>query len=224
MIALVAAQGASAAQPPYEPNDSLLTAYGPLTLNQTYTAAMETENDRDFFYFYVNSLSSAQVNVTIKDLGGGQHPENGVSFEIQDSHGSSVSGGVVSNVGNYKTVNVTLTAGKYYIEVGPEEGYSASYSLTTGGTEGAFGEYAPIAAQCASATASVVTVQGELGKAEAKLKKAGARLRRARHIPSRRARRRAAAAYGKAKTAVIGEKEALKASSRNQKPWCEIPQ
>jgi hypothetical protein len=226
MVAMaIAPPAAGAAQPPYEPNDSLLTASGPLGLNQTYTAAMETENDRDFFYFYVNSLSSSQVSVTIKDLGGGLHTEDGAEFEIQDSHGSGItSRAEVFNVGDYRTANVTLTAGKYYIEVTPDDGYSASYSLTTGGTEGAFGEYAPIAAQCASATATVTAVQAELAKDEAKLRKAGTRLRHARNSRSRRVRRRAAAGYISAKSAVLAAKESLKGATKAQKPWCGIPQ
>lgn len=216
---------AQAVQPPYEPNDSLLTAYGPLGLNQTYTAAMETENDRDFFYFYVTSPSSSQVSVTIKDLGGGLHSYNGAYFEIQDSHGNGISeGGGVNNVGDYRTVNVTLTAGKYYVEVEPDGGYSASYSLTTGGTEGAFGEYAPIAAQCAAATVPVTQYQAQLAQAEARLKAAEARLRRVENSRRWRARRKARARYAHAKATVAAEKESLKNAEAGQKPWCEIPQ
>jgi hypothetical protein len=223
--ALVAASVASAAQPAYEPNDSLLTAYGPLGLSQTYTGALETQNDTDFFYFYVNSAAGSQVTLTIKDLGGGLKSYNGASFSIEDSHGRGVAyGSGVDAVGDYHTTNVTLTAGKYYIEVVPYEGYSATYSLTTGGTEGAFGDFAPIAAQCAAATASVVAAQGELGKAESKLKKAGARVRRTRNSRSRVARRRARAAYQKAKVAVTSEKETVKAATKAQEPWCFIPQ
>lgn len=225
MAALIAAPAASAAQPPYEPNDTLLTAYGPLGLNQTYTAALETENDKDYFFFYVSSLTSSQVSLTIKDLGGGKTPYNGAAFEIEDSHGSGITySHEVEQVGDYSTVNITLTAGKYYVEVQPENGYSANYSLTTGGTEGAFGAYAPIAAQCAAATASVVAVQAELGKAEAKLKKANAHYRRWRYSRNRRARRHTLAAYNKAKAAVKSEREALKTATKTQEPWCTIPQ
>jgi hypothetical protein len=219
-----ASPAADAVQPPYEPNDSLLTAYGPLGLNQTYTAAMETENDRDYFYFYVTSPSSSQVTVTIKDLGGGLRSYNGASFEIQDSHGSGISGAGVSNIGDYRTVNVTLTAGKYYIEVEPDDGYSATYSLTTAGTEGAFGEYGPIAAQCASATAPVTLYQAQLAKAEARLKAAEAALRRAGRSRKRRVRKKARARYVRAKATVAAEKESLKNAKAGQKPWCEIPQ
>lgn len=222
-ISAIAAPSASAAQPPFEPNDSLLTAYGPLGLNQTYTAAMETENDRDFFYFYVTSPSSSQVSVTIKDLGGGLHSYNGAAFEIEDSHGGYISGAEVSNIGDYRTVNVTLTAGKYYIEVEPDDGYSATYSLTTGGTEGAFGEYAPIAAQCAAATGPVTLYMAQLAKAEANLKAAEAALRRAERSRSRRARKKAHARYVRTRATVAAEKESLKAAKAAQKPWCEIP-
>jgi hypothetical protein len=225
-LALLAASPA-AAQPAFEPNDNLLTATGPLGINQAYTAATETSNDKDFYYFYVTTPSSAQVTVTLRDLGGGPSSSGYTELELEDSHGYHT----YSNTDlyaprfNYDTFAVTLTAGKYYLEVSSSSSsYGDTYSISTAGTEGAFGEYAPIAAQCAAATASVAAVQGELGKAEAWLKRTSTRLQRTRNSRSRRARRRARAAYAKAKALVTGEKEALKAATKAQQPWCFIPQ
>ncbi len=222
----LAPSSASTAQPPFEPNDNLMTASGPLGLNQTYTAATETSNDKDYYYFYVTTPNSAQVTVTLKDLGGGPFSEGYSALELQDSHGGYIYHTSLSAERfNYDTFAITLTAGKYYLVVHSSSyDYGDSYSVSTAGTEGAFGEFAPIAAQCAAATASVVAVQAELGKAEAKLKSASARVRRTRYSRSRRARRRARVAYEKAKAAVTSEREALKAAMKTQEPWCYIPQ
>jgi hypothetical protein len=196
VIAIGAFACASAfAQPPYEPNDNLLTGYGPLSNNTTYTAALETENDVDYYYFYVTTPSSAQVTFTLTNLGGGasSHPE--VRGYVTDSHGSVVTAiGYNIEVADYATKSVTLGAGKYYVKIENDGGYGESYKFTTGGTEGAFGAYSTIQSYCATATVPVSTYQAQLAVAQANLKKAEARLSRVRsHRSTRRARRRAAA-------------------------------
>lgn len=203
-----------------------MTGAGPLALNQTYTAATETSNDKDYFYFYVTTPSSAQVLLTLRDLGGGPFSGGHTSLELQNSHGSYISStGLSADRYDYDNFAITLTAGKYYVEAYSSSGeYGDTYSITTGGTEGAFGEYAPIAAQCGAATASVAAVQAELLKAETKLKNTSARVQHVRNHGTRRARRRARAAYAKAKVVVASEKEALTAAAKTQEPWCYIPQ
>jgi len=224
-IALVAAPAASA-QPPFEPNDNLMTGWGPLAINQTYTAATETSNDRDYFYFYVNTPTSAQISVTLKDLGGGPNSEGWTAITLQDSHGDYIYGGsLFADRFDYDTFAITLTAGKYYLEAhSGTYDYGDAYSISTSGTDGAFGEYGPIAAQCSAATASVAAAQAEVGKGEAKLRKANARVRRTRYSRSRRARRRARAAYARAKAELAAEKANLRAATSSQEPWCTIPQ
>jgi hypothetical protein len=226
LLPAVAAPTAGAAQPPFEPNDNLLTGAGPLAINQTYTAATETSNDKDYYYFYVSTASSAQVTVTLRDLGGGPSSSGGTNLELLDSHGSDnfYNTDLYASRFNYDTFAVTLTAGKYYLEAySSSSGYGDAYSITTSGTEGAFGAYAPIAAQCAAATASVAAVQGELLKSETKLKNAQARVLRARNHGSRRAKRKARAAYANAKAAVALNSESLQAATKTQQPWCFIP-
>lgn len=223
LLAGLMAASASAAQPPYEPNDSLLTAYGPLTINQTYTAAIETENDLDYFYFYVTTPSTAQVTITLKSLGG---PENaaGTYLGLENAQGDGIGEDAdVGQAGQTSTINQTLSAGKYLVKVGPNGRYGASYSFTTAGTEGAFGEYAPIAAQCAAATAGVSAIQAPLATAQAKFKKAGQRLRHIFSLHSSRARRRVRASYVKARAGLKAEEAAMKAATAAQKPWCFIP-
>ncbi|MGN6558708.1 MAG: PPC domain-containing protein [Solirubrobacterales bacterium] len=212
------------AQPPYEPNDSLLTGYGPLANNTTYTAADETENDTDFYYFYVTTPSTAQLTFTLTNLGGPAKYENIVGY-VTDSHGGEITTIGGPEPADYATKSVSLQAGKYYVEIYGSDGYGDSYKFTTGGTDGAFGAYSTIQSNCATATVPVSTYQAQLAVAQANLKKAEARLRRVRsHRSTRRARRRAAAKVRHVRETIDAEEESLKAAEAGQKPWCFIPQ
>jgi len=224
-IAGVACASASA-QPPYEPNDSLLTGYGPLANNSTYTATLETVNDVDYYYFYVTTQSSAQLTFTVTNLGGGAASYTEVYAGLTDSHGDYVAS-LADNleVADYSTKSVTLEAGKYYIRVENDGSYGESYKIVTSGTDGAFGEYSAIQAQCAAATAPVATYQSQLAAAEANRRKAEARLSAVlSHRSSRRAKRRARAKLQHVRETVAAEKRSLKAAEAGQKPWCFIPQ
>ena len=223
VVILLAARGASAAQPPYEPNDSAAAAFGPLAVNQTYTAGIETQNDQDWFYFYVSALSTAQVQVTLKALSG-PYSEDEVEGVLFDSAQRSLGEGFAVEVGHSRTDAITLGPGKYFFRVeGVEGDEGVSYSIVTGGTEGAFGEYAPIAAQCATATTGVNTAQEALTKATLRLRKAERKVVRTEHRPYS-VRKRAAKAEKKDRAAVTSANDALKAAELGQKPWCEIPQ
>ena len=116
------------------------------------------------------------MTVTLRDLGGGPFSDGQTYLEMTDSHGSYIySTSLSAERFDYDNFAVTLTAGKYYLPGQFHSGrYGDNYSITTGGTDGAFGAYAPIAAQCAAATASVAAVQAELLKSETRLKNAGA--------------------------------------------------
>ncbi len=222
---LVLAPRALAAQGPYEPNDSILNAAGPLAFGQTYTAGLETPGDRDFFFFYVTSPDPTQVVLTAKNLGGGTDA-SGINAAIVDSLGNPIDAFAYA-LANGKEATGTTALGpqKYFVEVSSVEGSAGgmSYSLATGGGNGAFGTYAQIAARCATATAAVTAAQTGLGRAQAKLQRAIARLRRARY-GTRDARVAARAGYRKAKARVTAKRKALKAAEKSQSPWCVIPQ
>jgi len=213
-------------QPAYEPNDSILSGYGPLANNSAYTAALETGNDRDYFFFYVTTTSTAQVTFKLTNLGGGTPYEDDARFYLADSHGDSIhSLGSYIEAFDYATESVTLGAGKYFIVVENENSYAygESYKLETSGTDGAFGDYAIIANNCAAATAPVATYQAQLATAEARLRKAEARARQLRYSRKRRVRRKAQAKVLRIKEVVKAEKASLKAAEAGQKPWCFIP-
>lgn len=214
------------AQPPYEPNDSILTGFGPLANNSSYTAALETGNDRDYYYFYVTTPATAQITFTITNLGGGVGSEAEFSAYLADSHGSTFETiGYSVDPNDYATRSVTLSAGKYFVVVANQydSEYGESYRLDTSGTDGSFGDYAAIAAACASATAPVNTYLAQVGVAEARLRKAEAKLKKVRYSRNRRAKIRARAKYRHVKEVLAAEKKSLKAAEKGQKPWCFIP-
>jgi hypothetical protein len=218
--------GAAFGQPAYEPNDSILTGYGPLANNSTYTAALETGNDRDYYFLYVTTMSTAQLTFTLTNLGGGTPYEDDARFFLADSHGDHIQTlGTYIEAFDYATESVTLEAGKYFVIVENEDSYAygEAYRLETSGTDGAFGDYATIAANCAAATAPVATYQSQLATAEAKLRKAEAKFRKLRYSPKRRVRIKARNHLKHVKAVVAAEKASLKAAEQGQKPWCFIP-
>jgi hypothetical protein len=219
------AAGAAFAEPPYEPNDTILTAAGPLAINQTYTAGIETENDVDYFYFYVTGPTAAQVTITLTSLGGSLHSSE-FSGEIDNSEGYGVAGfGYVdSEAGKYSTKSVTLEPGKYFVEVKAAGGYGESYKFTTTGTGGAFGSYATIAAQCQAAMGPVGQYQSQLATAEVSLKKATAKERKYGEARNPKVRKKVRNRYTHVKTVVTAEKASLKTAEKAESPWCFIPQ
>jgi hypothetical protein len=219
-LALVFAPKPLAAQGPYEPNDTILNAAGPLAANQTYVGGIESQGDMDYFFFYVTSPGEPQVTLTVRNLGGGTAISN-IDVAILDSSATPVGGLSYINRGQEKTAMVTLRPQKYFIEVRSTEGFGDMYSLTGG--DGAFGPYEAIAARCANATAAVTAAQTGLRRAQAKLQRASARLRLTRY-GTRQARKSARRVYRRARARVTAKKDALKAAKGSQKPWCSIPQ
>jgi hypothetical protein len=209
------------AEASFEPNDSLPSAAGPLAIEQTYTAAIETAGDRDFFYFYVTAAPAPQVTLTVKNLGGGTGISD-VDATIMDSSATPVGAASFIEEGEVRTVTVGLKPGRYFAELGANEGYGDTYSLATAGGKGAFGQYGQIAARCASATASAESLRKRLRREKERLQRALSRLRRAR-FGSRDAREAARAAYAKTKSRVRSERRALSVAVAEQQPWCSIP-
>jgi hypothetical protein len=217
----VLAPGAAATPGAYEPNDTILSAAGPLANHQSYETSLETENDKDFFYFYVTSPSTP-VTLSLRNLGGAPVLAY-VGVSILDASGVPVGTAKDIQEGAEGTVALTLEPQKYFVEVFSSLDYGANYSLETGGGEGAFGPYGSIFSRCAAAHKASATAHNGLTSAEAKLQRATARVRRSLYS-NRAARRSAQTVYRKAKVRVVKKRSALEAARRSQQPWCSIPQ
>jgi hypothetical protein len=222
LVSLATAPRALAAAGPYEPNDSIPSAAGPLLIDQSYLAGIETPGDRDYFFFYVTSPRLPQITLTVKNLGGGSATSD-LDATILDSAATPLSALAYLGDGESRSLALALLPQKYFVEVAPSEGFGDSYSLTTAGGEGAFGPYAQIAGRCATAKAATAATKSSLQRAEGKLQRATARLQRSRYAGPD-ARKRAHAVYRKAKARLTAKAHALKAARKSQEPWCFIPQ
>jgi hypothetical protein len=207
---------------PDKSDDSVLEATGPVGLNQTYLAGIEEPGDRDFFYFYVTSVAGSQVSLSIKNLGGGTESSD-IDVTILDSSSTPVLGLAYIRKGEERVATVRLKPQKYFIEVAPNEGYGDSYSLTAGGSPGAFGPYAQINSRCSAASASVKRLHAGLEAARARLQRATGRLRRARYDTAE-VRNAARSDFRKAKARLAAEQKALGVAASSKSPWCFIPQ
>lgn len=222
LAALSPALGAApaSAEGPYEPNESAPAAAGPLLFGQTYSAALESSGDHDFYFFYVTSPSPVQASVTMQNLGGGG-PTADIAATITDAVATPVAAQTFIREGETRAMTATLEAGKYYLEVNANTGFGDSYGLATGGGNGAFGPYSTISSRCARATAATRKHSSRLNRLESKLQRTTARLRRSRYAGPR-ARSQARLAQRKARHKVVAEKRARRAAQNAQQPWCSI--
>lgn len=222
-MGLVLAPGSSAAGP-YEPNNSVLEATGPLFAGQTYSAEIDAPGDRDFFYFYVTSPRPQPVTLTLRNLGG--TASTAVNAAIVDSSASTVDAfAYYLAPGTEAVATVALEPQKYFIEVGPtvSNAGTTAYSLTPGSGSGTFGPYTQISSRCATAQAAVKSRQRAVQRAQARLQRATSRLRLSRY-GSRNEHRAAGANYRAAKANATARKNELRAAVRSEKPWCSIAQ
>lgn len=218
--ALLYAQAAGAADPPYEPNDSVQVAAGPLSLGQSYSATLESSGDRDYFFFHVTSPTAAGVALTVQNLGGGGKSSD-VDATIIDSTMTPVAAQTFIRDGESRLVTAELEPQKYFVEVTANEGFGDSYTLTPGGEEGAFGPFATISGRCERAGAAAEKAERGLRRAKSKLQRATGRLRRSRYAGPK-ARVGARRAHSAAKRKVRAKRSELRAARRSAQPWCSI--
>lgn len=218
VLALLAAPGAAAA--PYEPNDSLPSATGPLASGQTLAATVEATADRDYFSFYVTSSTPAGVQISVHNSGGGT-PLSDIDAMLLDAAGTPITGQAFIGDGSAAKLVAELGPQKYYLEVSAGEGFGDSYELSLTNAGGTIGPYAQIASRCTRATAKVKAAKTGLQRAQSNLQRATARLRRSR-FATPGAKKSTRSAHRKAKAAVRNAEQALKKAKVSGEPWCSI--
>jgi len=112
---LVLALAASAhAAGEYEPNDSRDSAYGPLAGGTPYTGTIETDNDVDWFAFYVKTYSQMDFSATmVKSCSSFGE----ASIELYDKDGRYIRYFYTGSPNETSHLLVTLNPGRYYLEV-----------------------------------------------------------------------------------------------------------
>lgn len=114
LLALVLSASARAAGE-YEPNDSRETAYGPLAGGTLYTAGFETENDVDWYVFYIKAYSQMDFSVGLVKEGSCCR---GTLVTLYDKDGEPVRSFYSGALNEVKHLYLTLGAGRYYLKVG----------------------------------------------------------------------------------------------------------
>jgi hypothetical protein len=211
---------ASSQAAPYEPNDSLPSAAGPLASGQTYEAALETPTDKDIFYFYATSPAAAQATLVIRNLGAAGAA--GLEASILDTRGNVVDPLAYFLAGGHETTaTFALEPQKYFLEISTGSGVETTF--TPGGEAGAFGPYSDVASRCAARSAVVASAERTVRRAQGKLQRATARLRQSR-LGTAAERRAARASHRRARAQVRRREAALKNARARLHPWCFIAQ
>jgi hypothetical protein len=131
LVALsLSASAATAQADPYEPNDSKITAYGPLVNGQDYVGTLDTINDMDWFYFAVPYHE--QVTITVVPDGS----NNCTDLQLDPKPDAPFDAGFCQDV---VTNAVTLDRGVYYLGIGnyiegsASPGFQYDLKVTTNG-------------------------------------------------------------------------------------------
>lgn len=208
---------------PFEPNNDVNEAAGPIIGGQPLQAGFESDNDKDVYFFYVGAAADADAELTVENLGGGTNPYAQMEARVIDSSRNYVGGNFAYiRPGEARAESFTVQPGKYFVEVLPVGGGGGSYQLLPGSGDGVFIEYAPIASRCAAASAKVTTLRAQLGRLNTKLQRAISRLRRSTYS-DQKVRTQARSHYLTLKARVRAKRRAVRIAARAKSPWCLIP-
>ena len=97
----------------FEPNDTRDTAYGPLEGGTPYTATFDTENDVDWYVFYVKTYSQMDFSATLVKS---EH-NNSFLVELLNKDGSYVHDFYSGEVNETRHLLYTLNPGRYYLKI-----------------------------------------------------------------------------------------------------------
>ena len=112
LTVLVFASAARAAGE-FEPNDSRETAYGPLSGGKVYTGTFETENDYDWYLFYVKTYSQVEISGSMLP---GSYCQGSIRYvELLDGDGQEIRTFEIGATNEIGRLNITLDPGRYYL-------------------------------------------------------------------------------------------------------------
>lgn len=131
MTATIPATAGAAASGPYEPNDAIVRAFGPLVSGQTYSAAVEVSGDPDWYHLATNAAGTVQLSLTLSACGTAAPGTacSNVQLTAYDGEGGIVARGVANAVG--QTLSLSFegkAAGRVSIEV-RSAGTGTTYDL-----------------------------------------------------------------------------------------------
>lgn len=168
--------GTSQALAQSEPNDTAATANGPLTSDTTYSAALETSNDQDWYVLYVDD--TRQLHITLSNTSAKAKSccsSNGVSLDLIGSDGSGGLQNAYVRAGDPDdSIDYTVTRGRYYIKVTGGASDTLTYTFTVAAPGGL------VSPECLSAQDDVARYTKELATDKKRLSKTHSRVKRTR--------------------------------------------
>lgn len=208
----------------YEPNDSFITGSGPLTAGITYSAGFETDNDEDYYFFYVPQRT--QMFFTLTATSGSDEDSLVCGIVVRQTlrDYSDVDGSSLRVYrGTSKTSSITLDRGKYFYNAHcPNAGETYTLRISPPGSTST---YQPFAAACASANGTVEPARARLASAKRKLRSAKRKLSRARRRRARRSTVRALKRrVRKAERQVRSGRRAFNSANAGVRRACSVPQ
>lgn len=212
---------AAVATAPNEPNDSYISATGPISAGTTYSGALETSNDRDYFYFYLprqTQLQFTTTNTTPKDT----YICSQIYHQFPDYIAGVEDTSLTINDGQSASGAVTLEPGKYYFVVSCPGAIGETYTFSLG-PAGVTSTYEPFAIACAAAHTPVATAGAELEKTLGKIRHLKQNLASHRRWNSKR-KRRARGKISALRTLFEQQQEAFDVAAANEKTACSVPQ
>ncbi|WBW94878.1 M4 family metallopeptidase [Oceanirhabdus sp. W0125-5] len=118
-FAAVGLGGGSGTTDPYEDNDTMNTAYGPLESGVAYESYISTSTDDDYYYF--NTTNNGTITVSLSNLAGDY------DLYLYNSNGTQLAKSENASTRN-ESINYTASQiGKFYIKV---IGYNGAYSTS----------------------------------------------------------------------------------------------
>lgn len=115
MLGLLMLGASARAAGEYEPNDSRETAYGPLAGGTWYTASFETDNDVDWYVFYIKTYSQMEFSAGLVSTC--SNCVNEPLLMLYDKDGKFIDDFYSGELNEVRHLYLTLTPGRYYFEV-----------------------------------------------------------------------------------------------------------
>lgn len=111
----------------FEPNDTRATAFGPLAGGVSYDGTFETDNDVDWFVFYIKTYSQMDFSATMTEIGQLNRSGSTCSalLRLRDKDGMimefdgllGTEGFAAGGLDETDHLRVTLNPGRYYFEI-----------------------------------------------------------------------------------------------------------
>jgi hypothetical protein len=137
--ALCAGPASAAVEGPFEPNDTLQTAFGPLAPDVGYTALFETASNPDWYYVYTAGAGTVDLTLSLATCNAANTSStcSNVSARVYNGDGGQVGSAIVNTTG--APTHITFDAPRrwrYSVSLQQAGAGGGTYTLTASSTGG----------------------------------------------------------------------------------------